>query len=61
MGLQKKASYMTIACIYILGIPSACIFAFVLDWGVLGLEAGFGVACLALAICYISLLRKTDW
>ena len=61
MGLQEKASYMTIGAYYILGLPLACVFALTLEWGVIGLEAGFGVACFVLVICYSLLLKNTDW
>ena len=44
MGLQQKASYVAIGSFYILGIPVACMLALWKDFGVIGLEAGFGVA-----------------
>ena len=55
------AYIITIAAYYILGLPLACLFSLKLDWGVIGLEAGFGVAIIALLICYGLLLGRTNW
>ena len=37
IGLQRVASYVTIGCCWIIGVPLACLFALVADWGLPGL------------------------
>ena len=44
MGLQKIASFMSLGCYYVIGIPSSLLLGLTADLGVLGLEAGFGIA-----------------
>lgn len=61
MGLQKIASYIAIGSFYILGIPIACLLACWKDYGVIGLEFGFGVALVMQATCYAVILCRSDW
>ena len=61
MGLQKAGSFIAIGAFYALGIPVACLLSLWKDYGVLGLEAGFGVALIVQAILYALLLCKADW
>ena len=44
LGLQQIASYMAIGCYWVIGVPSACIFAKVCGWGLPGLQVGIGLA-----------------
>lgn len=61
MGLQKVAYILTLASYYIIGLPLACLFSLKFGWGVIGLEAGFGIAVFLLLIYYGVLLCRTDW
>lgn len=61
MGLQKRASYISIASFYLLGIPIGCVLGLKFNLGVLGLEAGFGVAIIFQCIAYAFMLSCTDW
>ena len=44
MNLQKKASYVAIASLYLLGVPTALALSLWAGYGVSGLVAGFGIA-----------------
>ena len=46
---------------YIVAIPAASLFAFVLHWGVEGLYAGLILGATVQAIGYSVHLRKVDW
>ena len=61
MGLQKIAYMITLTAWYVIGLPLACFFSLKLEWGVIGLEAGFGVAVIVLLVSYGTLLWRTDW
>ena len=41
LHLQRKASYVSIVCMWLLGLPLAATFAFACDFGVRGLLMGF--------------------
>lgn len=55
------ASYCAIGCYYILGLPLSCIFGFLLNLGVFGLQAGFTVAVAIQSMSYAIIIAKTDW
>ena len=61
MGLQKGASYCAIGCHYAIGLPLACLFGLRCGLGVLGLEAGFGVACVVQTAAFAWILKREDW
>ena len=61
MGMQRIASYFAIACYYILCIPSACIFAFWFNFGVISLQAGFTIATAVQCLSYALIVLKSDW
>ena len=61
LGLQKIASYYTIAAFYIFGIPIACVLSVKLNFGIYGLQIGFGSAVLVQCLSYAIILLKTDW
>ena len=61
MGLQRIASFFAIGCYYGIGIPLALLFAFKVEMGVMGLQAGIAVALLAQFIAYLTILLKQDW
>ena len=61
LGMQKKASYMSLASYYLIGIPIALVLVYKADLGVLGLQGGFAIAQLALGISFAVLLFTSDW
>ena len=61
MNLQKKASYVAIASLYLLGIPTALALSLWAGYGVSGLVAGFGIAIFFQSISYLTLLLRTNW
>ena len=61
LGLQKAASFCAIFCHYAICLPMGWIFCFKSDLGVLGLEAGYGLANLIIAICFLLILWLNNW
>lgn len=61
MGLQKGASYVALACFWLLGIPLAAIFAFKCDFGIRGLLAGFLLASGCQALSYLWIILLANW
>ena len=61
LGIQRVASYYSLASYYLLGIPLALALAFMGNMGVIGLWAGIGVALSLIAIIFTLLVVKTDW
>ena len=60
MGLQDKASRISLFSNYILGIPCCLIFGLWLNLDLIGLAIGIGVAQNTMAILYYRLIRQTD-
>ena len=52
LGLQKVASFVAIACYWILGIPLAYLFGKTLDYGLTGLQIGIGIAVFVEFVAY---------
>ena len=61
LGMQKKASYLSLSIYYLIGVPIACILVYKVDLGVQGLQVGFGIAQFSLAISFALVLFKSDW
>mmetsp|Transcript_22253 Transcript_22253/g.29801 ORF Transcript_22253/g.29801 Transcript_22253/m.29801 type:complete len:102 (-) Transcript_22253:110-415(-) len=61
MGLQKMASYMALACYWLLGLPLSALFSFKFEFGVAGLLGGFLTATALQSISYMLILLRTDW
>jgi Na+-driven multidrug efflux pump len=61
LGMQFKASILCIACHWLLSLPSAYIFAFVVDMGVEGLLVGIGVGTFAQCMSYAGLMHCAKW
>lgn len=61
LGIQRVASYYSLASYYLLGIPLSILLTFVLDMGVVGLWAGISAGISLAAIIFVRLVQKTDW
>ena len=61
MGLQQVASYFTLACYYLIGIPASCLLGFWAGYGVLGIQSGFMIALIVQSIAYLGILRAKNW
>ena len=61
MNLQKKASYVAIASLYLLGVPTALAFSLWAGYSVSGLVAGFGIALFFQASSYLTIILRTSW
>lgn len=61
LGRQGYGSIYTLICYYIFGMPLALVFAFVLEWGVAGLWAGFTIACIVLDIGFFFIIACANW
>ena len=61
IGLQKKASFWTFLCYYVIGIPVACYLALKKDMGVIGLQLGVGIAIFLQCLSYVIILMRSDW
>ena len=61
LHLQKKASYVSIVCMWLLGLPLAATFAFACDFGVRGLLMGFLAATALQATSYLVIVYRADW
>ena len=61
MGLQKYGSIVAFVCWWFYAIPCAAFFAFKLDYGLVGLMAGFSSASLVQLILFLVILRRKDW
>jgi len=55
------ASCYSLASYYLVGIPLAAVFTFVLDMGIVGLWAGLAVGISLASIIFVRLVLKTDW
>jgi MATE family multidrug resistance protein len=62
-GLNRQAygSWYTLICYYVLGMPLALVFSFVLHLGVPGLWLGFSIACVILDIGFAFIIGCPDW
>ena len=62
LGIQQKASYIALACFYLVSIPVACTLVFVCDLGVSGLWIGIGLGIFLIAVFYTRLvIYGTNW
>ena len=61
LGLQEVASYIALACYWLLGIPLAIVLTFVFDIGVVGLFGGFIAATGFQCLLYFVILVRTNW
>ena len=61
LGIQRVASYYSLASYYLLGIPLALVLTFVFDMGVIGLWTGIFAGLCLIAIIFLRLVIKTDW
>ena len=61
MGLQKKASYYTIACYWIVAVPLACVFVFVLNFGAKCLWFSLILGCLLQSSGFVVIVLSQDW
>jgi len=46
---------------YLVGLPLACFLGFKLDMGVMGLQAGAGLAIVLQLVTYAVILRCSNW
>ena len=61
LNLQFRGAILTLVCYYVLGMPLALVFAFVCRWGIMGLWAGFTIACVILDIGLFMIIYCPDW
>lgn len=61
LGLQKKASYIALLSHWVIGLPLAALFAFVLDFRVNGLLMGSFFAGVIQVISYFFLVLRANW
>lgn len=56
-----QAKYLSVAGMFLVGLPLAYCTCFVLDFGINGLWYGFGGGLLVQTVLYTGLILKTDW
>ena len=61
MGLQKRASYWTLGCYYLIAIPVACFLGFKMDLSVYGLLGGILSAVIVQMTAYLCIIRTKNW
>lgn len=61
LGLQKLGSYYAIFVYFIVGLPLACVFVFVVGWGVAEMWVAMGISQLLSGISYYFLINYNDW
>ena len=61
LGIQKTASYFAIGSYYIFGLPLAVLFGIVMQYGLIGLQAGISIAILLQAIANAFIILWSDW
>ena len=61
IGLQGRASCYTIVLFYLVGLPVACLLGFKFEMGVMGLQAGVGLALMLQFVTYALILRFSNW
>lgn len=61
LNLQFRGAILTLVCYYILGMPLALVFAFICKWGIMGLWAGFTIACVILDVGLFMIIYIPDW
>lgn len=61
VGKQLLATPIVLFSYYVVGLPLAALFAFKLNWGVMGLCLGMLLGTTVNAICYFCLVWCMDW
>lgn len=61
LGLQEEASKLVLVAFYIIGMPSAVLFAFKLHFGIIGFWFGMSLGVTFQSLYFLRILLKTDW
>ena len=61
LGLQKQGFKITVSVAYLVTIPSACLYAFVLNHGIVGLTWGAATGHIVQAGAYAMCILACDW
>ena len=61
LGLQKQGFKITVSVAYLVTIPSACLYAFVLNHGIVGLTWGAATGHIVQAGAYAICILACDW
>ncbi|KDO35069.1 hypothetical protein SPRG_01133 [Saprolegnia parasitica CBS 223.65] len=61
MGQQHIATITNGCAYYMVGIPTACVLGFYLEWSIEGLWAGFTFGSIAACTVYYFVLRRVNW
>ena len=61
LGLQKEGFKITVSVAYLVTVPSACLYAFVFDTGIIGLTWGAGTGHLVQSCAFALCIMACDW
>ena len=61
LGMQKEGSYVTLSVAYLVTVPTACLYAFVLNHGIVGLLWGAATGNICQAVGFATFILSKDW
>ena len=61
LGMQTEGSYVTISVAYLVTVPVACLYAFVLNHGIVGLLWGAATGNVCQAVGFAAFILSKDW